>query len=170
VRRTVDHALFDEPVTHRSDALDLDLEALRDLARPLRRIAQVCKRAKVVFFARRQPIESNSEEIRIQSPYRFSRRVVLLIAADSRPRAPPAVAVVKSDASPRWFTPTTEVPICGHVTLGAAHVLWNNVHWVESMSIAFQTASGPLVALRNDRGIELRLPDNVCQPITPPDW
>src|SRR3569833_2792146 len=23
----------------------------------------------------------------------------------------------------RWFTPTTEVPLCGHATLAAAHVL-----------------------------------------------
>ncbi|WP_456448036.1 PhzF family phenazine biosynthesis protein, partial [Thiolapillus sp.] len=24
----------------------------------------------------------------------------------------------------RWFTPTTEVDLCGHATLAAAHVLW----------------------------------------------
>jgi PhzF family phenazine biosynthesis protein len=70
----------------------------------------------------------------------------------------------------RWFTPTKEVPLCGHVTLGAAHVLWNDVHWINSPVITFRTASGPLVARRNDRGIELRLPANVCQPITPPGW
>src|SRR5271169_3689325 len=70
VRRTVDHALFDEPVTHRSDALDLDLEALSDIARPLGRVSQVCERAKVVLLTWRQSVEPNSEEIRIQSPYR----------------------------------------------------------------------------------------------------
>jgi len=32
------------------------------------------------------------------------------------------------------------------------------LRWIESTSIAFQTASGTLVARRNDRGIELRLP------------
>jgi len=25
----------------------------------------------------------------------------------------------------RWFTPTTEVNLCGHATLGTAHVLFN---------------------------------------------
>src|SRR5512137_907085 len=24
----------------------------------------------------------------------------------------------------RWFTPTTEVDLCGHATLASAHVLW----------------------------------------------
>ncbi len=24
----------------------------------------------------------------------------------------------------RWFTPNAEVPLCGHATLAAAHVLW----------------------------------------------
>jgi predicted PhzF superfamily epimerase YddE/YHI9 len=70
----------------------------------------------------------------------------------------------------RWFTPTKEIPICGHVTLGAAHVLWNEVRWVDFPSITFQTASGPLSAHWDDRGIELRLPANVCRPIRPPDW
>ena len=29
-----------------------------------------------------------------------------------------------SDYELRWFTPTTEVNLCGHATLAAAHVLW----------------------------------------------
>ena len=24
----------------------------------------------------------------------------------------------------RWFTPTVEVPLCGHATLASAHTLW----------------------------------------------
>jgi PhzF family phenazine biosynthesis protein len=70
----------------------------------------------------------------------------------------------------RWFTPTEEVPLCGHVTLGAAHILWNEVRWADSAVVTFQTASGAINAHRNDRGIELRLPANVCQPISPPSW
>src|SRR5439155_1157958 len=26
----------------------------------------------------------------------------------------------------RWFTPTVEVPLCGHATLASAHVLWED--------------------------------------------
>jgi PhzF family phenazine biosynthesis protein len=28
----------------------------------------------------------------------------------------------------RWFTPTTEVALCGHATLASAHVLWEEGH------------------------------------------
>jgi PhzF family phenazine biosynthesis protein len=70
----------------------------------------------------------------------------------------------------RWFTPTKEVPICGHVTLGAAHVLWNEVRWVTDPVVTFQTVGGPLAAQRSHQGIELRLPANICQPIIPPEW
>jgi hypothetical protein len=28
----------------------------------------------------------------------------------------------------RWFTPTTEAPLCGHATLAAAHVLFAGAH------------------------------------------
>ena len=29
-----------------------------------------------------------------------------------------------NDFSIRWFTPTVEVPLCGHATLASAHTLW----------------------------------------------
>lgn len=28
----------------------------------------------------------------------------------------------------RWFTPETEVDLCGHATLASAHVLWRDGH------------------------------------------
>ena len=28
----------------------------------------------------------------------------------------------------RWFTPVTEVDLCGHATLASAHVLWETAH------------------------------------------
>ena len=28
----------------------------------------------------------------------------------------------------RWFTPATEVPLCGHATLASSHVLWSENH------------------------------------------
>jgi len=27
----------------------------------------------------------------------------------------------------RWFTPTVEVPLCGHATLGSAHVIFSHL-------------------------------------------
>lgn len=43
----------------------------------------------------------------------------------------------------RWFTPTHEVPLCGHATLATAHVLWSELGTADD-SIGFQTQSGRL--------------------------
>lgn len=43
----------------------------------------------------------------------------------------------------RWFTPTHEVPLCGHATLASAHVFWKELG-SESDSVSFMTKSGRL--------------------------
>jgi predicted PhzF superfamily epimerase YddE/YHI9 len=70
----------------------------------------------------------------------------------------------------RWFTPTQEMPLCGHVTLAAAHVLWNDVGSTKSPVITFQTVGGDLHASRRAEGIEIALPINICAEIAPPEW
>ena len=47
----------------------------------------------------------------------------------------------------RWFTPTVEVPLCGHATLASAHVIFSHLSWSHDQ-IVFQTKSGPLSVLR----------------------
>lgn len=44
----------------------------------------------------------------------------------------------------RWFTPTTEVDLCGHATLAAAHVLWSEGRATALAELYFETASGEL--------------------------
>ena len=57
----------------------------------------------------------------------------------------------------RWFTPATEVPLCGHATLAAADAL------------TVGTASGPLTVGRSGEGYEMDFPvDPVTQVETPP--
>lgn len=46
----------------------------------------------------------------------------------------------------RWFTPETEVSLCGHGTLAAAHILWENNIVKENQEIYFNTLSGTLIA------------------------
>ncbi len=64
----------------------------------------------------------------------------------------------------RWFTPTTEVRLCGHATLASAHVLWESDRLGHDEPATFQTRSGLLVAERHDGadgrgvGIQLDLP------------
>lgn len=44
----------------------------------------------------------------------------------------------------RWFTPEAEVDLCGHATLAAAHVLWEQAHLDSEARARFETASGLL--------------------------
>jgi predicted PhzF superfamily epimerase YddE/YHI9 len=58
----------------------------------------------------------------------------------------------------RWFTPIVEVDLCGHATLAAAHVLWEE-DWLEAGEEArFHTRSGLLRAVRRGGEIELDFP------------
>ncbi len=57
----------------------------------------------------------------------------------------------------RWFTPTTEVELCGHATLASAHVLWGDGHDDEP-TLRFRTRSGELRAIRADGWIWLDFP------------
>lgn len=70
----------------------------------------------------------------------------------------------------RWFTPTTEVPLCGHATLASAHVLWSEGHLPEDQSARFHTLSGLLTATKQGDWIELDFPANLSEPaIAPPE-
>ena len=59
----------------------------------------------------------------------------------------------------RWFTPAVEVPLCGHATLGSAHVLFEELGF-EGEAIHFETVqSGRLVVRRlADGRLELDFP------------
>lgn len=44
----------------------------------------------------------------------------------------------------RWFSPTVEIPLCGHATLAAAHTLWSEGVVAPEQTMVFHTLSGPL--------------------------
>ena len=48
-----------------------------------------------------------------------------------------------ADYDLRWFTPTMEVPLCGHATLAAAHIL------LRGAEVRFVTQSGILIVTRD---------------------
>jgi PhzF family phenazine biosynthesis protein len=61
----------------------------------------------------------------------------------------------------RWFTPTTEVVLCGHATLATAHTLWETNRLEPDREAVFHTRrSGVLVAARAGDTIELSLPSD----------
>src|ERR1700723_2846106 len=51
----------------------------------------------------------------------------------------------------RWFTPTTEVPLCGHATLASAAVVLEVLE-PERSEVVFHSASGPLTVKRAGKG------------------
>ena len=57
-----------------------------------------------------------------------------------------------ADYELRWFTPAVEVPLCGHATLAAGHIL------IRSDKVRFSTKSGILTVTRRDDLLELDLP------------
>lgn len=69
----------------------------------------------------------------------------------------------------RWFTPTVEVDLCGHATLAAAHVLWEESHLPAGQVARFQTKSGILTAERIGEWIELNFPAVHDEPVSPPE-
>lgn len=58
----------------------------------------------------------------------------------------------------RWFTPTREVGLCGHATMAAAHVLWEEGWLAPNKGLRFSTLSGELIATPLGRIIELDFP------------
>ncbi len=57
-----------------------------------------------------------------------------------------------ADYELRWFTPESEVPLCGHATLASGHVL------IRAEPLRFSTEAGILVVKRNGDLLELDLP------------
>ncbi|QEG40804.1 PhzF family phenazine biosynthesis protein [Roseimaritima ulvae] len=58
----------------------------------------------------------------------------------------------------RWFTPATEVDLCGHATLAAAHTLIEQARVQAGQPIRFQTRSGELTCTQADSRITLDFP------------
>ena len=57
----------------------------------------------------------------------------------------------------RWFTPQVEVPLCGHGTIAAAKVLFQEFA-LNSDNIIFQTKSGQVSAKKHKSGIAIDFP------------
>ncbi|MFF2848209.1 PhzF family phenazine biosynthesis protein [Streptomyces sp. NPDC058001] len=74
----------------------------------------------------------------------------------------------EADWALRWFTPVTEVDLCGHATLAAAHVLRST--GAVSGPVRFATRSGVLVAEPHDDGaITLDFPTAPLTEVAVPD-
>ena len=71
----------------------------------------------------------------------------------------------ETDWGLRWFTPTTEIRLCGHATLASGHVLLERDG---GEKVTFRTRkAGNLEVVRSEAGYELALP---CIPTSPEPW
>lgn len=71
-----------------------------------------------------------------------------------------AVGRPDGDFDLRWFTPTTEVDLCGHATLASAHVVGRHVR--------FHTRSGVLSCHHEGRRISMDFPADPTEAAPPP--
>lgn len=72
----------------------------------------------------------------------------------------------EADFHIRWFTPTVEVPLCGHATLASSFVIFKQLGFSGDL-VRFQSKSGILTARRENDAIVLDFPKQpiVAQPV-----
>jgi PhzF family phenazine biosynthesis protein len=71
----------------------------------------------------------------------------------------------------RWFTPTTEVELCGHATLASAHVLWETARLARDDGAHFHTRFRGMLAAERAAAetIELDFPSDPPESAPLPD-
>ena len=67
----------------------------------------------------------------------------------------------------RWFTPTTEVPLCGHATLASAAVVMERLEPARTR-VLFHSASGPLTVTRLNSEYVMDFPVRRSEPVSTP--
>src|SRR5690242_20587548 len=67
----------------------------------------------------------------------------------------------------RWFTPSVEVPLCGHATLASAAVVMERLEPGRT-SVVFHSASGPLTVARAGAGYVMDFPVRLSERVNAP--
>ena len=67
----------------------------------------------------------------------------------------------------RWFTPTLEVPLCGHATLATGAVVLDQLEPGRDQ-VVFESASGPLTVRRTEAAYLMDLPARTATPTSAP--
>jgi PhzF family phenazine biosynthesis protein len=86
--------------------------------------------------------------------------VLQAIAAENNLAETAFVVARGSDYQVRWFTPTVEVPLCGHATLAAAAVILQKLEPGRA-KVVFDSLSGPLTVTAVDDRYVMNFPARV---------
>jgi PhzF family phenazine biosynthesis protein len=79
------------------------------------------------------------------------------VAAENNLAETAFIVAEGADYRIRWFTPTVEVPLCGHATLASAAVVMEKLEPGRA-TVTFRSASGPLVVRRAREGYVMDFP------------
>src|SRR6185437_10257498 len=93
--------------------------------------------------------------------------VLQALAAENNLAETAFIVAVGGDYRIRWFTPTVEVPLCGHATLASAAVVLQRLN-PDRNSVVFHSASGPLTVRLSERGYAMDFPARLCLQADPP--
>jgi len=69
----------------------------------------------------------------------------------------------------RWFTPLTEVALCGHATLASAFIIFNLLNWPGDLIKFITRESGELTVTRKGRLLEMDFPARPISIKNPPE-
>ena len=69
----------------------------------------------------------------------------------------------------RWFSPKTELALCGHGTLASAHVLWREKAVAPDQPLRFRSRAGKLVCTWQDGRIAMDFPAEPPRAAEPPE-
>ncbi len=128
------------------------------------------------------PIRVITVDAFTDKPFRGNPAAVCLLEEPIDPRLMQAIALemnlsetafvlpeVDGTRQLRWFTPEAEVQLCGHGTLAAAHVLYEEGLAPADGVVVFDTASGPLSCVRQaDGDIDMDFPTIPVAPTVAP--
>jgi PhzF family phenazine biosynthesis protein len=93
--------------------------------------------------------------------------VMQAVAAENNLAETAFVVPADGDYRLRWFTPTTEVPLCGHATLASAAVVMERLE-PGRRQVVFHSASGPLTVSRTGAAYLMDFPARPSDPIPAP--
>lgn len=89
------------------------------------------------------------------------------IAAENNLAETAFVVQKKSNYEIRWFTPTTEVALCGHATLASAHVLFSYFEHPSDTISFYSPHSGNLSVTKNKDLLTLDFPTDLIRKVNP---
>ncbi|CUS48863.1 MAG: putative epimerase [Idiomarinaceae bacterium HL-53] len=101
-------------------------------------------------------------------PYWFPDGVLKKIAAENNLSETAFIVNHEKGLEIRWFTPEAEVDLCGHATLGSAHVLFTHLGYSES-ELEFQSRSGPLRVVREEQMYAMDFPAQTLERCKAPE-